>query len=147
MAAILEQLGLDQTYFFQLAVFAVLFFFLGRVYFKPFLSLFEARHRKTVQDRAMAESLLSQAESKLEEYKKKMTEERAAAREELNVLLKEARDQEAALLARSRDAAKKITSEAGAALAAKAEQIKAQLDVDAEVIAQSISEKLLLRKS
>ncbi len=39
MGAILEQLGLDQTFYFEFALIAVVFFILRIVYFKPFLKL------------------------------------------------------------------------------------------------------------
>ncbi len=51
MEALLNQLGLDNTFFVELAIIAVLFFALSHFYFRPFLKLFEARLKKTVEDR------------------------------------------------------------------------------------------------
>ena len=68
MTAILEQLGLDSTFFVQLVVFFFLFLFLGQVFFKPFLRLLEERHGRTVKDRETADAMVSAATAKLEEY-------------------------------------------------------------------------------
>ena len=143
MSAILEQLGLDQTFFYQLAIFAVLFLILGQFYFKPFLALFEARHKKTVEDREAAERLMSQAEARLEEYKKRLAAERAAARKDVEDILNLAKKEEAALLAHAREEAKKITQEAADSVAAQGQALRKQLEVDVEGMAQSIYENLL----
>ena len=73
MSAILEQLGLDGSFFIQVAVFAVLFFVLTRVYFRPFMKLFDLRHQRIITDRQAAEKLMSEADSKFEDYKNKIS--------------------------------------------------------------------------
>lgn len=147
MNALLDQLGLDNTFFIQLGIVAALFFVLSKFYFKPFLKLFETRHKRTVEDREAAERLLSQAETKLEEYKRLLAEERIAAKKNYDAALAEARKQETELLTQARDEAKKITHEAAESMNRQRDQIKKQLDVDAEAIAQTISERLLSRKA
>lgn len=146
MSAILEQLGLDQTFFVQLAIFAALFALLSTTYFKPFLKLFEARHQKTVEDREAAERLMAQADQKLEAYRQRLQEEKAAAKKEYEDILNQAKKEEAALLSHAREEAKKITQEAADAVAAQGEKIKKQLEGDIESLAKTISEQLLSRK-
>lgn len=146
MNALLSQLELDQSFFVELAIFAGLFFFLSKFYFKPFLKLFEARHKKTIEDRESAEKLLEQANAKLEEYKRVLAEERAAARREIEHALQEARKQEAKLVAEAREEAKKITQEAVHSVSRQRDQLKKQLEADVESMAQAVSEKLLSRK-
>ena len=146
MDALLDQLGLDKTFFIEFALIAALFLFLSKVYFKPFLKLFEARHKKTVEDREAAEKLLAEAHSRLEEYKRVLAEERTSARREYEALLLEARKQESQLLAEAREEAKKITQEAADSANRQREQLRKQLEKDVESIAQTISESLLSRK-
>jgi F0F1-type ATP synthase membrane subunit b/b' len=146
VSAIIQQLGLDQTFFIQFILFAALFLILANLYFKPFLKLFEKRHQRTIADREAAEALTSQAEQKFEEYKKRIAEERAAARAEFEAMLNEAKKEESNLLAQSRNEAKKITSEAAEAIHQQRDTLKRQLEGDVESLAKNISETLLRRR-
>jgi F-type H+-transporting ATPase subunit b len=146
VSAILEQLELNQTFFIQLAIFAVLFFVLKRAFFKPFLDLLEMRHKKTVEDREAAERLMSQAENKLEDYKNRLAAERAVARKNIDEMLMAARKEEAALLAEAREEARKITQEAADSAAAQGQNLSKQLELEVESMARAVSEKLLSRK-
>ena len=146
MGAILDQLGLDQTFFIELALFAFVFLVLSNLYFKPFLRLFEARHKRTVQDREAAEKLMAQAQARLEEYKQRLADERMTARQEYENIMLEAKKEETLLLQQARDESKKITQEAAASITQQHEQLKKLLEADVESLAKTISEKLLLRK-
>ena len=119
---------------------------MNAVYFKPFLRLFEARHQKTVADREAAEKLMAQADSKFEEYKLRLAEERQAARKEYEAALVEAKKEESKILAHAREEAKKINLEAAESVALQHDKLKADLEADIEGMARSISEKLLSRK-
>lgn len=147
MSAILEQLEINGTFFTQLVIFAVLFFILSRVYFRPFLGLFDARHQKTVADREAAERLVIQADAKFEEYKTQLAQERQAARKEYDAVMTEAKKQEAVILAHAREEAKKITQEAAESVASQRGKLKAELEADVEGMARAISDKLLSRKA
>lgn len=146
MSGILGQLGLDRTFFYQFATFAVLFVFLGNIYFKSFLKLIESRHKRTIEDREAAEKLMAQAQSKFDEYKRRLAEERTSAKQEFERHLADARKEETAILANARNEAKKITQDAADSVQQQREQIRKQLDADVESLAKSVSEKLLLRK-
>jgi len=144
--ALLDQLGLDNSFFVELGIIAALFLVLSKLYFQPFLKLFEARHKRTVEDREAAERLMIQAQSKLDEYKRLLTEERLAAKKSYEMALLEARKQEFELLAEAREEAKKITQDAADSVNRQREQLKKQLETDVETVAQNISERLLSRK-
>ena len=146
MDALLDQLGLDNSFFVELAMIAALFVLLSQLFFKPFLKLFEARHKRTVEDREAAEKLMAQAHAQLDEYKRLLSEERMAAKKGYDFALSEARKQEAELLNEARETAKKITQEAADSVNRQREQLKKQLESDTDLIAQTISEKLLSRK-
>jgi F-type H+-transporting ATPase subunit b len=144
--ALLNQLGLDNTFFIELAIIAALFFALSHFYFQPFLKLFEARHKKTVEDREAAVRLMSQAQGKLEEYKRLLTEERIMNKKALDAALAEAKKKESEFLAEARDEAKKITQEAVDSVNKQRENLKKQLQSDVDALAKSISDRLLSRK-
>lgn len=146
MSALLEQLGLDNTFFIEFAIIGVLFFILSNLYFRPFLKLFEIRHKRTVEDKEAAERLVAQAQLKLAEYKRLLMEERVAVKKSYDVALMEARKQESVLLSEARDEAKKITQDAADSLNHQREQVKKQLDDDVVKLAHILSERLLVRK-
>ncbi len=146
MNAFFEQLGLDSSFFVEFAIIAVIFFALSNLYFRPFLKLFEARHKKTVQDREAAERLLAQANIKWEEYNRLLNEERLAAKKGFQKELEEVKKQEAELLAQARNEAKKTVQEATESIHQQRLVIKKQLEHDVESIAQSVSERFLSRK-
>ena len=143
MSAIIEQLGLDQTFFYELGIIAVVFVALGNIYFKPFMKLFHARHQKTVADREAAEKLIADADRKFEEYRARLAAERAQARQEYEALLTETKKEETAILSNARNEAKKITQEAAESANQQREQMKKQLEADVDGIAKTISETLL----
>jgi F-type H+-transporting ATPase subunit b len=143
---IAKQLGLDQTFFIQLAIFAGLFFILAKLYFKPFMNLFEIRHKRIVEDREAAEKLMSEADAQFEQYKKRLADERAIAKKEYEAIIADARREESHMLSRARDEAKKIQQEANDSIHQQREQLKKQLEADVESLANGISERLLSRK-
>jgi F-type H+-transporting ATPase subunit b len=146
VSAVIEQLGLDQTFFFQFVIFWVVFLLLARIFFRPFLGLFEARHKRTVEDREAAEKLLAQAEARFEEYKKRLVDARLEAKREYDAEIAQAKKEEAALLHAARDEAKKITQEAAEAIGKQREQLKKSLEGEVDQLARTISERLVSRK-
>lgn len=145
MGPILRQLGLDHTFFIQLAIIAALYFLLSRVFFRPFQQLIERRHARTVEDRKAAEGLLLQAQEKMNEYQRRLTDERRQARAEVDQAMQAAKKEEAALLQAARDEAKNVTQAAIVALEAQREKIRKELQSDVEKIAQMVTEKLLVK--
>jgi F-type H+-transporting ATPase subunit b len=141
--AIFEQLGLDRTFFVQLAIFTVVFLLLSRIYFKPFLKLFEIRRRRTVEDGEAADKLLAQAEAKLDEYKRRIAEERQRARQDYEAAIERAKKEQAELLAAAREEAKRIAHEAQESLASQREQLKEALAGDVEALARKVSDRIL----
>ena len=147
MSAILEQLELNQTFFIQFGLFCVLFFFLSRFYFKPFLKLFKHRHERTVADREAAEKMIAEAKTKFEEYRTEITQERSKLRAEMEATLNQARQAESQLLAVAREEAKQITQEAADSVSKQREALRKQLEADVDAIAKSISETLIPAKA
>lgn len=146
MSAIIQQLGLDYTYFVQLGILATVFVLLSNVYFKPFQKLFESRHKRMVEDREAAENLLKQADARFEEYRKRLHDERGRARQEMEAVIAEAKKEESAILNEARNEAKRITQEAAESVAKQREQVSRSLQSEVEALAQQISQTLLVRQ-
>lgn len=145
MSSILELLHLDHTVFIQFGIFAVLFFLLPNIFFRPYLKLFEQRHKKMVEDREAADRMMKQANDKFEEYKRKIGEERAAARKDYEQMILAAKKDEFEILNSARNEAKKLTQEAIESVNAQRDQLKKQIDADVETFGKQISEKLMTK--
>lgn len=146
MAAILAQLGLDQTFFIQFAVFTAIFLIIPRVFFKPFQKLIESRHERTVADRERAEELVKQANAKLEEFKSRMNEERTRARSEYDRVILEVKAEEAKIIGSAREEAKRITQAAMESIQNQSTQLKRSLEADTEGLALQIADMLTKRQ-
>jgi F-type H+-transporting ATPase subunit b len=129
-----------------LVIFFVLFAFLGRVYFAPFLKLFQERHQRTVADREAAEAMLSQANQKFAEYQEKLAEARLRARRELEEALSVGQREEHEILARARDEAKRLTQATLQEVETERTRLRAALDTDAESLAKAIVDHLMVKK-
>lgn len=145
MAEILAQLGIDQTFYYQFAVFVAIFLIIPSLFFKPFQKLLEARHQKTVADRERAEELVKQANAKLEEFRTRMTAERTRARAEHERVIAEVKAEEAKILGTAREEAKKITQASLETIQNQATQLKRSLEADVEGLAIQISDMLTKR--
>jgi F-type H+-transporting ATPase subunit b len=140
---ILYKLGINYTYFIQLGVFIILFLLLRAIYFKPFQKLFEARHKKTVEDKKAAEGLLAQAEARFKEYEEKLKVARAKANQEYNDIVNDGKKREAELFAKAREEVKNLNQEAAAEATKTREKIRRDLETDVEKVSAMIAEKLL----
>ena len=146
MAEILDQLGLDSTFFTEFAIFFVLFAFLSRAYFAPFMKLFKERHERTVSDREAARAMVAQADEKFSEYQQKLAEARAHARAEIEEAVRAGKAEEHAVLNAARDEAKKLTLAAVTEIEAERARLRAAIETDAEGLAKSIVDHLLVKK-
>ncbi len=145
MSGIIQQLGLDQTFFYQFGLVVITFLLVSQLYFKPFLKLHGARHKRLVEDKEAAESLMTQADAKFEEYKRVLSQERLAARKAFEDVIVDAKKHEHEILSAARAEAKRITQEALDAATKQKEEMQKQLESEVEGIAQKISDKLMVR--
>jgi F-type H+-transporting ATPase subunit b len=145
VAEILAQLGIDQTFYVQFAIFVAIFLIIPPLFFKPFQRLIEARHQKTVADRERAEELVKQATAKLEEFRTRMNEERLRARSEHERVISEVKAEEAKIIGAAREEAKKITHASIEMIQNQSAQLKRSLEADVEGLALQISDILTKR--
>lgn len=146
MGPILEQLGVDHTFYIQFGIFVVIFLIIPNVFFRPFQKLLEARHQKTVADRERAEELVKQANAKLEEFKSRLNDERSRARNEFERVMGEVKAEEARIIGAAREEAKKITQSSLETIQSQSAALKRSLEADVEGIALQIAETLTRRQ-
>lgn len=144
--SILDQLGLDKTYFYQLAIIGVTFLVLRVIYLSPFLKLFEARHKKTVEDQQNAEALAEKAKKALEEYRQRLLVEQKAAQALIESNIQSAKQEEAKIIAAAREEAKKIISASAEQMAKQRQELERALEFEVESLAKSVTDKLLSKK-
>lgn len=146
MAEIIQQLDLNQTFFFEIGAFFVLFIALSQIYFKPFLKLIQNREERTRGDKESAEKLLAEAQQKLKEYEEQLHVARSSVRKEYDAIIAEAKKIEAETYARAREEAKKITQETLKEISDTRKVLKRDLQADVASMANMISERLLVKK-
>ncbi len=106
LAQVLSQLGIDNTLWYQLAIFIIFFVVVRFLFFKPFLELILMRKTKTTGVEGEASTLVKQAEDKEEEYRQKLYAARVQARRIRDEILQESKDKASVTLALARKAAK-----------------------------------------
>ncbi len=146
MGPILQQLGLDHTFFIQFAIFFFVFLVIPNLFFKPFQALIERRHDRTVADKEKAQQLVVQADQKFDEYKTKLAQERVRARAEYEKVIAQVKAEEASILSEARAEAKKITQAAADNIQEQSVQLRRALEADVESMALQISDTLLKRQ-
>lgn len=139
----IDQLGLNTTYFYQLGLFLVSFVVLRATFFGPITRLIELRHKRTVADNAEAEKLEQQNAVKIQEFKDRLSEVRQEIRAERDRAISEARKQDALLIAQAREEAKKLTQNAVAQAEAARDATLKNLGSEIDSLASSLTKKLL----
>lgn len=147
MDSILHSLELNSTVFIQLGIFAAFYLTAKAIFFNPVLGLFQARYKRTVEDRAQAEKMNEAAQAKQSEYKTRLDQERQAARKDYELKLEEVKREEAKVLAGARAEAKEITQKTLDDLQRQGETLRGQLSLEVESFAQGIANQLLTRRS
>jgi F0F1-type ATP synthase membrane subunit b/b' len=146
LSSLLEQLGVNSTFFIQLAI--VVFFLTAMrvIFFKPFQALFDARHEALVEDAKAAESMVLQANEKLAEYQRLLGEARKSAQQEVAAQLARAKDEENRILQSARDEVKKIFQEATSQVESQKTKIRQELDGSVDSLATQVVQTLLSGK-
>jgi F-type H+-transporting ATPase subunit b len=107
MNQILEQLEINQTFFYQFVLFGAFFFLLSELYMKPIQRLIEKRNHKLKDDVASSEELLKTIEGRISEYETAISKARADAIKSYEKAIEEVRHQEDARISQIKDEMKK----------------------------------------
>jgi F0F1-type ATP synthase membrane subunit b/b' len=145
--ALLRQLGLDHTFFIEIGIIFFFSVFLSRVYFQPFLKLFEIRHSRMVKDRETAELLRVQTQEKWDQYYGILSSEKRNAKKDYEAALLEAREEEARVMALAEEEAKKFMQDAVESVDRQRKQLQKVLEKDVPVLAQHVLDGWISRNT
>ena len=135
MQQLLDQLGINQTFFTQSALFVVALIIFPRLFFRPFLNHILLREQKQFGDQGLAVSLSEEAKARSREASERLAAEKLKARAMSEAIITDARSKESEILNRSRDEAKQAVQRASENFQAQAVQIKRELEADIESLA------------
>ena len=139
-------IDIDLTVFVQFALFLVLFAVANKFMFKPYLALRERRKDRIEGARAEAERMSAQADAKLADYEKQLSQARSRANDEGRKVRAEAAAHEKSVTDASRTASQKALDETTAKLRAETDAARLQLLPQANTLARQIASKLLGRE-
>lgn len=146
MTEILEQLEINQTFFYQFTLFAVFFFVLSALYLKPFQKLIEKRNHKLKNDVESATELLKSVESKMAEYEKLLASSRQEALQAYEKNMSELRSKEDAAVQSVKDEIKKEFLQATHQLQEEKLKVESELKLQVNQMSDSIVQKILAGK-
>jgi len=148
MDATLHQLGeilLRALPTFLLVV--LLHFYLKIVFFKPMAKVLQQRYEVTEGARKLAEQSLKNAAARTAEYEAAMRAARGEVYQAQEQIHKQLQERETADLTVARQRAEAAVREARAQLAKDVESAKMSLERDSDMIADQITESILLRSA
>ncbi len=142
MNEILEQLEINNTFFYQFVLFGVFFLLLSELYMKPIQRLIEKRNHKLKDDMASSAELLKSVESKFAEYQKAISQARLDAIKTHEAALSEVRMEEDARIAKVKEELKKdylkLLQELQEERLKAESELKLQLGPISETLAQKV---------
>ncbi len=136
-------ISLDATFFYQLAVFLFLMWFLNRALFRPVLAVLDARERAHVEPAKLAEELIAKANAEAAEYAGIMAETKSDCDRIREELIKDAHEQEHKILTSATAEATRLVGEARESLAAARTQLVTEVDAQAVKLAARLADRLI----
>lgn len=146
MTEILEQLEINQTFFYQFILFAVFFFILSALYLKPFQKLIEKRNHKLKDDAESSAELLKAVEEKLAEYQSLLAHARHDSLLAYEKALADARSKEEAAILSVKEEIKKSFAVFSNELQEEKLKIESELKLQVNEFSDSVAQKLLAGK-
>lgn len=146
MTQILNQLELNQTFFYIFGIFIAFYFIVSRLYLKPFQELIEKRNQKLKEEGAQVTDLLRTVEEKLAEYQKILDQTKTEARINFEKAVADIKLKEEAQIAAVRDTLKADYLAHQQKLNQQKIAIEAELKVQAGSLAEGIALKVLGEK-
>lgn len=136
---------IDIVFLFQAVNFLLLLFLLNILLYKPIRKVMADRAAEMSASREKAASVDLEVQEKMHRYEQKLREIKAAASEERNRLIGEARSEEARIVGAARDEASQSMAALQGLIRKEAEEAETFLRAQAETLSRVISEKVLGR--
>ncbi len=125
----------------------VLYLYLSWMFFRPLEKVLGKRYEATEGARKLADESLAKAAAKTQEYEAAMQKARADIYRELEQLRRELQQERAAALEEARHTAEAQVDKGKAELAAQVEQLKQALTAESDALANQIVETILRRRA
>ena len=146
MTEILDQLEINQTFFFQFILFGIFFFILSGLYLKPFQKLLEKRTHRLKDDVQNAAELLKSVEERLADYERALAHARGEALNQYEAALSDVRAKEEAQIASIKEEIKKDYIKASDLLSEEKLKIESELKLQINQISDSVVQKMVAVK-
>ncbi len=143
MSAILEQLEINQTFFYQFVLFGTFYFVLRALYLKPVQNLIEKRNHKLKDDVQSSVELLKTIETRIADYEKAITETRLEASRKFEANLAQVRAQEEAAIQAVKEEIKKDYQKAAQHLQDEKLKVESELKLQLNAVSDSLVQKVL----
>jgi F-type H+-transporting ATPase subunit b len=143
MNEILEQLEIDQTFFYQFALFGVFFLIVTQLYLKPFQRLIEKRNQRLKDDVESSAELLKTIDGKMKDYETAIAQTRAEAIRSYEAALNEVREGEERALNELKDELKKEYVRASHELQEERLKVESELKLQLAPVSDSVVQKIL----
>lgn len=135
----------DWTFVFQIILFLVLWRFLRRLLFEPNLTVLKTREDRGAGALKEASRVKAEAEEMGEQYRTRLTETRAGAMQQVDIVYREAEEQTRALLASARADAARTVAGMREILAQALAEARQSLTASVPTFSREIAAKLLGR--
>lgn len=135
----------DWTFVFQILLFLVLWTFLRRLLFEPNLAVLKTREDRGAGTLKEASQVKAEAEEMGEQYRTRLTETRAGAMQQVDIVYREAEEQTRALLASARADAARTVAGMRETLAQALAEARQSLTASVPTFSREIAAKLLGR--
>ncbi len=130
----------------QMVIFIIAIFVLNKLVFQPFIQLIDRRDKLTKGTIKEAEELEEKVKQIIEEYDVKLTEARAEAQEERNLIMREAQVAADSIVGKAREESASLLHDAKIKLEADTQEIKSKIQGDIDVLAKDIAARILGRE-
>ena len=139
-------LNLNLTFFFQLVMFLTFLWVLSKFLFKPIIQTFDERIEKTEGSVKKAKELEEQLKIGVDEYEERLNKARVEASAIKEGLKKEGIDEEKNILQQISQKTKEEIEERKVGINKEIQQVKTDIDSQADEISRKIVEKVLGRR-
>ena len=143
MADIFAQLGIDQTFYTQFAIFIAIFLIIPSLFFKPFQKLIEKRNHKFKNDAQSASDLLRAVESRLADYERALSMSRQESQANYEKAISDVRAKEDAAINSVKEELKKEYLKITQQLQEEKAKVESELKSQASQLADAVTQKIL----
>lgn len=143
IGGILSSLGVDNSFYIQLAIFCITYLAMYFIAIKPYMAAMDERKRRTHGNTSKADDLTQEAVKVKETYSREARELNTQVRSIHNESSQKASQQKAKILAAGQKEAEQWVSQSQAELADAIAASRKQLDQQIPEISRSIEEKFL----